>query len=175
MHRCRAVWLQAVITPWCSQERRHKICSYKWTCSSTDFVISTCGQFLKAPTLASRFVPCFPLIFLKNRHPLSCAQARTVPLCLCVCEACVPTATHSEQQLEPSATLELTPDFPAVLMVGMGLILVQASPLVLMMLSRQLGVVSHSWGMISHSWLPEATRAAGDGDIRDQVSVKPAG
>lgn len=97
-----------------------------------------------------------------------------MPLCLGVCEACVPTATHSKQQLEPSATLELTPDFPAVLMVGMGLILGQASPLVLMMLSHQLGVVSHSWGMISHSWLPEATRAAGDGDIRDRVSVKPA-
>lgn len=41
----------------------------------------------------------------------------------------------SEQQLEPPATLELTSDFPVVLMVGVGLILAQASPLVLLMLS----------------------------------------
>ena len=61
-----------------------------------------------------------------------------MPLCLSVCGACVPLATLSERQLEPSATLELTPDFPAVLMVGVGLILAQASPFVLLMLSYQL-------------------------------------
>jgi len=53
--------------------------------------------------------------------------------------------------------LALIWDFPAVLMVGVGLILAQASPRVLLMLSYQLGV-----DVEYHSWLPEATGAAGD-------------
>lgn len=64
----------------------------------------------------------------------------------------------------PLATLELTLDFPAV--IGMGLILAWAPPVMLLRFS-------YHHGMKSHTQLPEAPRAAGD--IRDLASGMAAG